>query len=204
MMASLFSIRIEELSRIPRPVIALIGKREVPESEHKTLIHMGQTLAERLPNAIFRSGNAEGADTMFAEGVRNVDPDRLTLFLPKTGHRRKSAEGLTTYAVDSLNLASEPNIVAAARTHPGTRQNVDNYLRGDRDRYSVKVSYILRDAWLILGSTTVELPRVDAVIYYDDLQDPLSGGTGFTVKLARSKFINTFNQDAWKVWLETT
>lgn len=115
-MASLFSIKVEELSRIPRPVIALIGKREVPESEHKTLINMGRKLAKRLPNAIFRSGNAEGADTMFAEGVRNVD----------------------------------------------------NYLRGDRDRYTVKVSYILRDAWLILGSTTVELPRVDAVIYYDD------------------------------------
>jgi hypothetical protein len=203
-MASLFSIRVDELSRIPIPVIALIGKRDVPDNEVQTLIEMGRKLAEKLPNAMFRSGNADGADTLFVEGVRSVDPNRLALFLPRQGHRKNTADGLTTYALETLNLASEPSIVAAARTHPGTRHNVDNYLRGDRDRFSVKVPYILRDAWMILGSTTVPLPRVDAVIYYDDIKQPLSGGTGFTVKLARSKFVNTFNQDAWKPWFETT
>ncbi len=200
-MATSFIQQMEQLSRIPIPVVALVGKREVPTNEQQHLIEMGRKLAQMLPNAIFRSGNAKGADSLFASGVNIIDRDRLSLFLPYAKHRTKQTVGHVSYDLEQLNLASEYNLVAAARTHPTTRHHVDNYLRGDRDRFTMKIAYIFRDVWMILGSNKPELPRVDAVIYYDDLNDPLSGGTGFTVKLAKSKFVPTFNQSAWMDWL---
>ncbi len=38
---------------------------------------MGRLLVERLPGVFFRSGNAEGSDMAFAEGVTGVDPARM-------------------------------------------------------------------------------------------------------------------------------
>jgi hypothetical protein len=200
-MATSFNQQMEQLSRLPIPVVALVGKREVPTNEQQHLIEMGRKLAQILPNAIFRSGNAKGADSLFASGVNTIDRERLSLFLPYSKHRTKQTVGHVTYELDQLNLATEYNLVAAARTHFTTRHHVDNYLRGDRDRFTMKIAYIFRDVWMILGSETIPIPRASAVIYYDDLNNPLSGGTGFTVKLAKSKFIPTFNQREWMDWL---
>jgi hypothetical protein len=72
-----------------RPVVLLEGTREVPSEDVVKLMALARRLAIAYPHAIFRSGNATGSDEAFAEGIRSVDPARLELVLPVSGHRKK-------------------------------------------------------------------------------------------------------------------
>ena len=42
-----------------------------------------------FPSAIFRSGNAEGSDAVFADAVAEIDPSRLELVIPNAAMGRK-------------------------------------------------------------------------------------------------------------------
>ena len=46
-------------------IILLEGKRNVREEDKIKLIEIGKLLAEKMPNATFRSGNADGSDYFF-------------------------------------------------------------------------------------------------------------------------------------------
>lgn len=50
-----------------RSVILLEGTRNVPDQDR--LIGLGKSLTALLPEAVFRSGNAPGADEAFSRGV---------------------------------------------------------------------------------------------------------------------------------------
>ena len=54
-------------------VILLEGKRTVPEIDQHKLKALGQMLAKKLQLATFRSGNANGADLYFSQGVAAVN-----------------------------------------------------------------------------------------------------------------------------------
>jgi hypothetical protein len=132
-------------------------------------------------------------------GKRKVladDTSRLTLFIPFDSHA-KPKQDLKILSLDQLDLLNEPQIITAARTNPKTAHHVDPYLNGKRDRFTMKISYIFRDVWMVLGSKSLPVPIADAVLYYDDLTNPLDGGTGFTVKLAIRNQIMCRNQRHW-------
>lgn len=190
---------MEILKDLPKPVIMLIGKREVRSTDTEMLIELGRRLATLFPNAEFRSGNAKGADALFAKGVNEVAPERITLFLPYDSHRTRAASDTRRISIDEMDLNNEPDIVAAARMNEKTRHHVDPYLRGKRDRFTMKIAYIFRDVLMVLGSTVKRLPKADAVFYYDDLANPLEGGTGFTVNLAMQNGIKVYNQSTWNL-----
>lgn len=190
---------MEFLKELPKPVIMLIGKRDVNSADIEMLVEMGRRLAALFPNAEFRSGNAKGTDALFAKGVNEVAPERLTLFLPYEKHRVGAANDTRRVSIDEMDLNIELDIVSAARTNEKTRHHVDPYLRGKRDRFTMKIAYIFRDVLMVLGSTVKRLPKADAVFYYDDLANPLEGGTGFTVNLAMRKGIKVYNQSTWNL-----
>jgi hypothetical protein len=187
---------LDILKNLENPNIMVIGKRKVNAEDTSAIVTFGRHLAETLPHATFRTGNAPGADRLFMQGITEVDSSRLTLFIPFDSHA-KPKQDIEILSLEQLDLENDPQIITAARTNPKTAHHVDPYLKGKRDRFTMKISYIFRDVWMVLGSETLPIPKADAVFFYDDLENPLEGGTGFTVKLAMRHQILCRNQLHW-------
>jgi len=66
----------------PNAVILLEGRRGISEAEALAARNFGEFLARRFPALRFRSGNAEGADQAFSDGVAKVDARRLQIVAP--------------------------------------------------------------------------------------------------------------------------
>ena len=71
-------------------IILLEGKRSVLENDKEKLVKLGKTLAENSRFMLFRSGNANGADLFFSQGVISVDKTRLQVITLYSGHRKES------------------------------------------------------------------------------------------------------------------
>ena len=98
------------------PVILIEGRRNLPEGMAARLQAVGSWLAEAYPRALFRSGNAEGSDTAFTEGVTAVDPARMQYVLPNPSIRaRKSgpAGRLIEHSHKPLRIARNTHIIQA-------------------------------------------------------------------------------------------
>ena len=67
-------------------IILLEGKRTVKPQDQVKLIAIGKLLATHLPNATFRSGNADGSDYFFSQGVALINPNQLEVITPYTNH----------------------------------------------------------------------------------------------------------------------
>jgi len=104
---------LAELRRLIREagdsaVVLVEGRRAVPELDHARLVAVGEWLAREFPAALFRSGNAEGADSLFATGVGKVDPCRLQLVLPNpTMGRSRLIAGAAVYALDGASAETK-------------------------------------------------------------------------------------------------
>lgn len=70
---------------IAAPVILLEGTWQLQVEAHAPLEKLAATLFREFPQAIFRSGNAEGTETVFAKAIADLDPSRLQLVLPNSG-----------------------------------------------------------------------------------------------------------------------
>ncbi len=64
-------------------VVLLEGRRSIPDHDAALATLTARRLVERFPNLRFRSGNAEGTDQAFSEGIAQVAPWRLQVFRPR-------------------------------------------------------------------------------------------------------------------------
>lgn len=192
----------EFIERFDRPgsVVLLEGKRTVAEDDRGRLEALGRLLAESTRHILFRSGNASGADHWFSKGVAGVDPMRLQVITPYTGHRQKANFAGETIALDGINLGLEPDLIEQTRRHPATSRLIDPYLDGDRGPLAIKAAYILRDTVKVMGTKDL-VPAVFA-LFYDDLQHPGKGGTGHTMAVCRRCGVPFVDQNVWFNWLE--
>ncbi len=71
-------------------IILLEGKRIVLEADKEKLTALGKLLASKTSRITFRSGNAEGSDQLFSDGVTSVDNKKLQVITPYSGHRQKT------------------------------------------------------------------------------------------------------------------
>ena len=105
-----------------RPVILVEGTRDLPDADANTLAAFSAWLAGSYPNAVFRTGNAEGSDSAFARGVARVDPSRLEYILPYGGHRKKAiapdALCFPLNVVPRIFPSVWPSSEPLARSHP--------------------------------------------------------------------------------------
>jgi hypothetical protein len=85
---------------IPGSIVLLEGKRSVLEQDKNKLTALGALLANSTQHMLFRSGNADGSDQYFSEGVASVDYKRLQVITPYTGHRKKSNQAYDTVSLD--------------------------------------------------------------------------------------------------------
>lgn len=183
-------------------VVLLEGKRDVPEEDKPHLIALGKLLAIRTSKIIFRSGNAGGADEFFSEGVSSVSKNRLEVILPYSGHRKKFNHAHRSFSLDTIDLKNELEVIEKSKINKKTRHLIDSYISGDRNPYSIKAAYILRDTIKVLG--TSRLPPANFGIFYDNLQNPICGGTGHTMKICQLNGVPIIDQRIWIQWLPFT
>jgi hypothetical protein len=181
-------------------VVLLEGKRTVLEADKEKLFLLGKLLASKTTKMTFRSGNAEGADQLFSDGVASVDNRRLQVITPYSGHRQKTNQAYETISLDDIDIASEPEVIYQSKSNRKTEKLIDQYVSGDINRNSIKAAYIIRDTMKAIGSDDI-IPATFG-IFYDDLENPMAGGTGHTMNICIQNNIPIINQEVWLQWLE--
>ena len=121
-------------------------------------------LANEFPQAIFRSGNADGSDSLFARGVNAVSPDRMQLVTPTKGHR-KAYRHPVNYAIPLDTVSAVHEETLAYHTNAATPENsriIDK--RNDIPQLKSKARYLLRDTLMVLGDPACD-PAVGRTAY---------------------------------------
>jgi hypothetical protein len=191
----------QRMQQTEHPIILLEGKRNVASDDRPLLVQLGRTLAKQYPRARFRSGNASGSDALFSEGVASVDADRLEVITPYKGHRKSHRFTAHQRPLDELNLTEDhPVIYTTKANHPNTKL-IDDYVREGAKDYRVKAAYLIRDTVKVLGVPEANLPPVTAALFYDDLANPESGGTGHTIRVCKDAGVPWVDQSVWMGWL---
>ena len=183
-----------------KAVVLLEGKRKVAEEDRNKLFELGKLLASKTEKMIFRSGNAAGSDQFFSDGVAAVDHKRLQVITPYDNHRKKTNKAYETVSMDSIDLASEPELLYQSKGNKKMEKLIDQYASGVRGRFAIKAAYIIRDTVKAIGTETI--PPATFGIFYDDLSNPMSGGTGHTMNICQQNGIPIVDQKLWMKWLE--
>ncbi len=181
-------------------IVLLEGKRLVPPADREKLRALGKLLTEKTSKMKFRSGNAGGTDQLFSEGVASVDPARLQVITPYAGHRSKTNKAAETIPLNEVNIAAEPEVVYQSKGNKKTEQLIDRYVTGEINHYTIKAAYILRDTIKVIGTRSIKPATFG--IFYDDPENPKSGGTGHTMQVCAQNNIPAIDQSIWFSWLE--
>lgn len=180
-------------------VVLLEGKREVLPEDKEKLIELGRIIASNTTHMIFRSGNAEGSDFLFSSGVIMVNPKRLQVITPYSGHRKKHNQAGETISLDEINLLEEPKVIYQSKTNKKTEKNIDPYLSGIKNSVTMNAAYIIRDTIKAVG--TKKISPATFGIFYDDLKNPKTGGTGHTMNTCINNKIPIIDQRIWFGWI---
>lgn len=181
-------------------IVLLEGKRDVIETDKEKLIKLSRILTDKTKNILFRSGNADGADYYFSIGISEIDNSRLQAITPYTGHRKKENKAYDTISLDDINIVAEPEVVYQSKQNKKTEKLIDQYVSGNKNRYSIKAAYIIRDTIKVIG--TGQIKPATFGIFYDDLLNPMTGGTGHTMKICKQNNIDFIDQRIWIKWID--
>jgi len=180
-------------------IVLLEGKRNVIDEDKEKLTALGSLLASRTKKMLFRSGNAAGSDQLFSDGVTEVNNKRLQVITPYSGHRKKTNQSYDTISLDDINIANEPEVLYQSKSNKKMEKLIDQFVSGDKNRYTIKAAYIIRDTIKAIG--TDEIKPATFGIFYDDLDNPIAGGTGHTMNVCEQNNIPIIDQKIWFKWL---
>lgn len=181
-------------------IILLEGKRDVSPKDKVNLVKLGELLCKKMKHAKFRSGNAKGADYFFSTGVSKLNPERLELILPYTSQRNKYLLSDNYSSMDDIIWVNEPKVINQTKSNPKNKNLIESYVNGDRGRFGIKASYLLRDTVKVSGTST-QIRKASFAIFYDDLEKPKSGGTGHTMNMCNLNTVPYIDQTVWMKWL---
>jgi hypothetical protein len=182
-------------------IILLEGKRNVKEADKPKLEALGKLLAQKMSRTTFRSGNADGSDLYFSKGVASIAPERLHVVTPYKGHRKNKNYAGDTLSLDSIDLAQEPEVVYESKSNKKMERLIDKYVSGENNRFVIKAAYIIRDTVKVLG-TNSGVPPIAFALFYDDEDEPRSGGTGHTINVCERNKVPFLTQQDWIKWLD--
>lgn len=191
---------LTNLPQIHDPIILLEGARRLPATSRPQLTRLARKLAENLPGATFRSGNAEGSDEAFAQGVAEVAAQRLQLVLPTHGMGRARRPRLAAcHSLEALPSEEREELArACASASPENRRLFEIYRRGEKGSPAYSKSlYLVRDGLKVLGSSALGLDPAHLAIFYIDESKPAGGGTGHTIRLCLQRGIPVLTQQDW-------
>jgi hypothetical protein len=185
----------------PHGVVLLEGRRSIPREDYEQATALARHLATRFPHLRFRSGNAEGSDEAFSEGVAQVDAARLQIVAPYETHRKTVRYSRALYdSPASMSKAQEDEV--AYKTINATPKNKGLIeKRSARGRLAAKAAYLIRDTMKVIGHSDT-FTRPLCALFYVKLDDPMEGGTGHTIRVCHQEGVPVAFQDSWKLWLQ--
>ena len=181
------------------PVILLEGRRSIPENEYDHARATAEFLAKKFPRARFRSGNATGSDEAFSKGVAAVDATRLQLVAPYATHRLKARfDGASYEYPEALSDQQKKEMVQqSVLASPKTSSMMAQL--GKKGAVAAKADYLLRDTMKVIGFSE-EFPKATVALFYVDIDAPMDGGTGHTIRVCQQEGVPVAFQNAWKGW----
>ena len=185
-------------------IVLLEGKRDVLENDKNRLVEIGRLLVANTKHCIFRSGNADGADKYFKEGIMSIDPKRFQAIVPFNDHMKSVKEEPGLYeriSLDSINLANEPQILYESKRNKKQKGLVESYEKGVDPRNAIKGAYIVRDTVKVTGAPSQGILPAYFGFFYDDLKNPKSGGTGHTMMVCENQMVPYIDQKIWGEWI---
>ena len=195
----------QHLSAQDRPVILLEGTRKLPVQAHGQLQALTAWLCAEFPRAVFRSGNAEGTDAVFADAVAACDPARLELVLPHEGMgRKRRPPGARCVALKAMSDPDLTRVVAVTRQAGRDAGRLGDYYLAHRNGPSSaatsKATYLLRDTLKVTGSEALGLAPAALGIFFVNDADPTGGGTGHTIRVCEVLGVPVATQAEWGSW----
>ena len=185
----------------PDGIVLLEGRRSISPEDYERAAALGRHLATMFPLLRFRSGNAEGSDKAFSEGVAQVDASRLQVVAPYASHRKsiRYAEALYDYP-DSMSKLMEDEVAwKTIKATPKNRRLIEK--RGAKGPLAAKAAYLIRDTMKVVGHSDAFIKPLCA-LFYVNLEDPMEGGTGHTIRVCRQEGVPVAFQDSWAQWTE--
>jgi len=170
------------------PVILVEGRRSLPEGVAEQLYEVGRQLAEKYPQAIFRSGNAEGSDASFADGITGVDHRRMQLVVTTPGMGRKRRHPDAPLFPLSELPQSELDILCdiTCEVSPESKRLAMAACGRIKSPYlAARGRYLLRDTLKVTGSKHLNITPATFGLFYVDPANPDAGGTGHTIRVCR-------------------
>ncbi len=184
---------------VPEPVALLEGRRSIPDHDAAHATHTASMLVRRYPALRFRSGNAEGTDQAFSEGSAQVAPWPLQVVAPYAGHRKSARHSQAVYdSPESLSSVQEDDLACKTATASPKIKG----LIGKRDKkgaLAAKAAYLIRDTMKVTGHSEL-FPKPACALFFVDLNDPLAGGTGHTIRVCQQEGVPFAFQDSWQQW----
>jgi hypothetical protein len=199
-----FSMTFSEFTALvdahPGGVVLLEGRRTLPATAAAQATNLAARLANSFTRLRFRSGNAAGSDQAFSEGIARVDASRLQVIAPYASHRKSIRYADASYDFpSSLSAVQEDEI--AYKTATASPQNKGLIAkRAKSGAIAAKAAYLIRDTMKVTGHSE-EFPKPICAIFYADLQDPMAGGTGHTIRVCKQEGVPVAFQDSWQLWL---
>jgi hypothetical protein len=100
-----------------------------------------------------------------------------------------------------VNLLEEDDLIYQSKANKKTEKLIKDYVSGEKNRNTIKAAYIIRDTVKVIG--TSEIKAANFGIFYIDLKDPESGGTGHTINVCKMNKVPHIDQRTWFDWLKT-
>ena len=190
----------ELIESTDEPVILLEGRRKVKPGDKTKLTKFAHNLAVTFPNVIFRTGNADGSDTLFAKGVAEVDPSRIQYVVPYPGMKKKNRiEGAEVLSLDQIAKVEEERVeYLTSRQSKKTASMIDYAKKNPDGMMAAKTKYLLRDTLKVTGSASGNYHPPVAAFFYIDPVDKYAGGTGHTIKVCEKLDVPVFTQLDWE------
>ena len=188
----------------PGSVVLLAGKRIVNENDTEKLYDFGRGITAHTKHIIFRNGNADGADLLFAKGAASVNKSRMEVITPYQGHRKSEMMAGRVIPLDFLDADDMDEAIKVTSYNQGYHKMVNTYLchgEIEPNQLAIKGSYILRDSLIVVGSEKLILPSVFG-FFYVHITNPRSGGTGHTMNVCNLKKVPFLDQRRWSEWLK--
>lgn len=164
------------------------------------LTKLAYNLAVAFPSVTFRTGNADGSDTLFANGVAEVDPTRIQYVVPYPGMKKKNrVDGADILSLDQINKVEEEKVeYLTSRQSEKTASMMEYAKKNPKGMMAAKSKYLLRDTLKVTGSVSGNFDPPVAAFFYINKADKYAGGTGHTIKVCEEMDVPVFTQQDWE------
>jgi hypothetical protein len=106
-------------------------------------------------------------------------------------------------SMEDVSFAAESILAqSTVSASPYIRDTVDRYRKNKANPgRDISAAYLMRDTLKVTGCPDRDLASADLGIFYVNVDDPLSGGTGHTIRVCLQESVPVITQRHWKSWL---